>query len=91
MKAKKIKMKAGYNASYNLLEIDEIFLSSYQINGFYKKEVLYDYLMSATDSIQVDIYPYPYLIPALSIKNEKYVKSVANSSTHDNLLSLPRV
>ena len=32
----------------------------------------------------------PNLIPAISSKNEKYVKTEANSSTQDNLLSLPR-
>lgn len=90
MKATKIKMKPGCGTSRNLLEIDSIYLIGCKDEGFYKKEVLYDYLKKNPGTIQVDIYPYPNLIPAISSKNEKYVKTEANSSTQDNLLSLPR-
>lgn len=38
----------------------------------------------------VNIAPYPYLIPAMSIQGEKYVRSVANGTSKDNLLMLPR-
>ena len=41
-------------------------------------------------TITVNIAPYPYLIPAMSIQGEKYVRSVANSTSKDNLLMLPR-
>ena len=38
----------------------------------------------------VNIAPYPYLIPAISSQGEKYVHSVANNTSKDNLLMLPR-
>ena len=34
--------------------------------------------------------PYPKLIAAVSINQEKYVRSSPNDSKHDNLLNLPR-
>ena len=43
------------------------------------------------NTIQVNIRPYPNLIPQLSKNNEKYVKSEPNGSGRDNLLCLPRV
>lgn len=56
-----------------------------------KKEALYDYLQEHPKTIQVNIRPYPNLIPQLSKNNEKYVKSEPNGSGRDNLLCLPRV
>lgn len=90
MKATKIKMKSGCGSSNNLLEIDSIFLTGCKEETFYKKEALHDYLEKNPGTIQVDIYPYPNLVPQKSVRGEKYVKTEANSSTHDNLLSLPR-
>lgn len=90
MKATKIKMKPGCGSSSNLLEIDSIYLTGCKEEKFYKKEVLHDYLKKNPGTIQVNIYPYPNLVPAMSTRNEKHVKTEANSSTHDNLLSLPR-
>ena len=91
MKAIKIKMKLGCGSSYNLLEIDEIYLSGSSNDGFFKKAVVHDYLKTYPGTIQVDIYPYPNCIPATSIYGEKYVKSSPNSTQRDNLLNLPRV
>lgn len=54
------------------------------------KESLYDYLKKNPDYIQVNIYPYPNLIPALNSKQEKYVRSEPNDTPNDNLLKLPR-
>lgn len=90
MKATKIKMKHGCGTSSSLLEIDSIYLTGCKEEGFYKKENLYDYLRKNPGTIQVNIYPYPNLIPALSTNNEKYVKSSPNSTSTDNLLALPR-
>ncbi len=90
MKATKIKMKHGCGTSSSLLEIDSIYLTGCKDEGFYKKENLYDYLQKNPGTIQVNIYPYPNLIPALSSNNEKYVKSSPNSTSTDNLLALPR-
>ena len=90
MKATKIKMKT--NRGTSLLEIDSIYITGCNEPGFYKKEVLHDYLKKNPASIQVDIYPYPNLIDAVGPypNYEKYVKSSPNSTTSDNLLSLPR-
>lgn len=90
MKAIKIKMKTGCKYSNSTLEIDEIYITGCNNPGYFKKEVLYDYLKSNPNSIVVNIYPYPYLVPALSIYGEKYVKSEANNNEKDNLLNLPR-
>ena len=90
MKATKIKMKPGCGTSNNLLEIDSIYLTGTSNDGFYKKADVYDYLVKNPGGIQVNIYPYPNLIPMTSSNNEKYVKSTPNSTTGDNLLSLPR-
>lgn len=90
MTATKIKMKSGNRYSQNLLEIDSIYLEGCKEPGFYKKEALYDYLKDNPNSIKVNIYPYPPLIPALSVNYEKYVRSTPNGYMHDNLLDLPR-
>lgn len=58
---------------------------------FYKKGALYDHLQKYPNSIRVNIHPHPYLVPALSSKGEKYVRSEPNDSVNDNLLKLPRV
>ena len=91
MKATKIKMKPGCGTSNNLLEIDSIYLTGCKNEDFYKKDKVYDYLKEkVVNSIQVDIYPYPELIPMVSSNSEKYVKSTPNKNDDDNLLSLPR-
>ena len=90
MRATKIKMKNGCGTSNNLLEIDSIYLTGTTNDGFYKKADVHDYLVKNPGGIQVNIYPYPNLIPMISSTNEKYVKSTPNSTTGDNLLSLPR-
>lgn len=87
MLATKIKMKNSCYYSNNLLEIDQIYIYE---KGWFKKETLYDYLKTNPNTIKVNIYPYPFLIPALSINYEKYVRSVPNNSEYDNLLRLPR-
>lgn len=91
MYAKKIMMKYGCYSSQNLTEIDKIYIDGCDQPGFYSKSVLYDYLSKYPNSIRVGIYPYPALIPAVSSRGEKYVRSTPNDYTHDNLLDLPRV
>lgn len=90
MKATKIKMKSGCYNSQNLLEIDEVYIEGCSTPKYYKKAAIYDYLKKNPGSIQVNIYPYPNLLPAISKNNEKYVRSTPNDYTHDNLLDLPR-
>ena len=90
MYATKIKMQRGCYYSQSLLEIDEIYIEGCNNPGFFKKAVLHDYLKEHPGAIQVNIYPYPDVVPAVSIHGEKYVRSSPNSSERDNLLSLPR-
>lgn len=86
----KIKMKPGSHWSQSLLEIDEVYLVGDKSLGYFKKEIIYDFLKNNPGAIKVDRWPYPNVVPALSVNNEKYVKSTPNSYNHDNLLSLPR-
>ena len=90
MYATKIRMQQGCYYSQNLLEIDAVYIEGCNNPGFFKKEVLHDFLKKNPGSIQVKVYPYPDVIPATSSKGEKYVRSSPNGSTHDNLLELPR-
>lgn len=85
--ASKIRMNDYCYNSSSLTDIKEIFISGM---GWYKKEYLYNFLKQNPDSIKVNKYPYPSLIPAVSSKNEKYVRSTPNDLIRDNLLELPR-
>ena len=90
MKATKLKMKAGCGTSNNLLEIDSIYITGCTNEGYFKKSNIHDFVKDNPGSIQVDIYPYPNLIQAISSNGEKYAKSSNNNTTKDNLLNLPR-
>lgn len=90
MYATKNKMQRGCYYSQNLLEIDEIYIEGCDNPGFFKKSVIHEYLKEYPGSIQVKVYPYPEVVPAVSINGEKYVRSSPNSNERDNLLSLPR-
>lgn len=91
MYAKKIKMKYGCSNSNNVQEIEEIYIDGCNNPGYFKKSVLYDYLEKNPRSIKVYISPYPDVVPALSSRGEKYVRSEPNDTVRDNLLKLPRV
>lgn len=88
MYAMKIKMKRNCEYSQNVCDIDSIYLDD--MHSYHKKAEIYDYLRLNPKSICVNIYPYPYLVPAVSSTGEKYVRSKANDTTSDNLLNLPR-
>lgn len=88
MKAIKIKMKSNCGNSRNVQDIDSIYID--KTCTYWKKADVYDYLKQFPKSIQVNIFPYPYLIPVISILGEKYVRSEANNTMTDNLLYLPR-
>lgn len=90
MYAMKIKMQQGHYTSQNLLEIDSIYIEGCTNPGFFKKAVLYDHLKKNPGTIKVNISPYPAVVPAISPKGEKYVRSAPNDHTYDNLLDLPR-
>ena len=90
MKATKIRMKTGCEKSNKTTEIAAIYLEGCNNPQYFLKETLYDYLKKEPGSIQVNLYPYPNLIPALSSNQEKYVRSAPNDTPNDNLLKLPR-
>ncbi len=90
MKAIKIRMKLGSSASNELTEIDSIYLTGCQQDGYYKKEVIHHYLIDHPHTIQVNVYPFPDVIPATSSQGDNYVRSTPDSSLKDNLLNLPR-
>ena len=90
MYATKIKMKKGCENSSKTTEISEIYITGCTDPGYFSKESLYNYLKKSPGTIQVNISPYPNLIPALSRSGEKYVRSEANDTPNDNLLKLPR-
>ena len=90
MYATKIKMKPGCYSSSDLLEIDSIYIEGCNNPGFFKKNVLYDFLKENPGTIRVNIWPYPNVISAISSRGEKYVRSTPNDYMHDNLLDLPR-
>ena len=90
MYATRIKMKPGCYSSGNLLEIDSIYIEGCDNPGYFKKDVLHDFLEKNPGSIQVNMRPYPNVIPAISSRGEKYVRSNPNNCSHDNLLDLPR-
>lgn len=48
--------------------------------GWYKKEDLYDYIKSTPNSILVKNIYGPYVVPGISSKDEKYVKSSPNNT-----------
>ena len=90
MKATKIKMKPGSRYSDQLAEIDEIYLTDCNPEGYYKKAYIHDCVKKYPGSIQVAISPFPSLIPETSINGEKYVRSAPDATAKDNLLRLPR-
>ena len=91
MYAKKIKMQPGCTNSNNTQEIAEIYVDGCNNPDFFKKAALHDYLKDNPNSIRVNISPYPYIVPAISSRGEKYVRSEPNDTPYDNLLKLPRV
>lgn len=91
IKATQIRMKSGKEQSNLLTEIDSIYLEGVKENKFYEKGAIHDFIVKNPQSpIQVNISPYPNLIPAISSNKEKYVRSKANDTPDDNLLKLPR-
>lgn len=90
MYAKKIKMKQGCSNSRNVLEIAEIYVDGCDNPGYFKKEALHSHLEKHPKTIKVNISPFPFLVPAISVNGEKYVRSEGNEYLTDNLLNLPR-
>ncbi len=89
--ATKIRMKPGCGNSWDLTEIDSIYLEGEGKSGLYTKESIHDFLRVYPGTIKVKLKRCPDVIPAVSIYREKYVKSEPNEFMDDNLLCLPRV
>lgn len=79
--ATKIKMNYGYRDSQYPQDSAQIYIHG---EGWIKKGDLHDYLKSYPNTVVVNISPYPYLIPAVSSRGEKYVKSTPDSWKHDD-------
>lgn len=90
MYATKIKMCSGCSSSLSCQDIDSIYLEGVTKPDFYKKEVLYDFLIKNPDTITVNLGSRPNLKPAVSPRRTKYVRSESNDTEQDNLLKLPR-
>lgn len=91
IKATKIKMHSGKEQSNSLTEIESIYLTGVNKDGFYKKENVHDFIVkNPKNPIYVNIEPNPKLIAAI-INGRKYVRSEPNETPEDNLLKLPRV
>jgi hypothetical protein len=88
----KIKMNDGHKQSNDLLDIDQLYLDGKgSLAGtWHTKAYLYDYLKINPGSIQISIDPKPFIMPMLSDKGEKYIKSSVDLKKKDYLLSLPR-
>lgn len=89
--ATKIRMRSGCGNSWQLTEIDSIYLEGLNKPGLYTKESIHEYLKMYPGTIKVNLKPFPDVIPAVSIRKEKYVRSEPNQYGNDNLLCLPRV
>lgn len=91
IKATKIKMHNGRQQSNSLTEIESIYLTGLNEDGFYKKEDVHDFIVKYPEHpIYVNIEPHPKLIAAIK-NSQKYVRSAPNETPDDNLLKLPRV
>ncbi len=90
MRATMIHMNEGRESSDNIIDIKSIYIIGCSNPGWFRKEILYDYLKDYPQSIQVDRKPFPYLVPVLSGNGEKYVRSEPDEYKRDNLLALPR-
>lgn len=88
--ATKIQMHNNCETSNRLTDIAAIFLEGNSINQFYEKCIVHDHLKQFTESIRVNIDPYPYLHPVIGENGEKFVCSEINDLFNDNLLKLPR-
>lgn len=92
IKATQIQMHTGKEESYEVTEIESIYLTGVKSEKFYKKENVYDFIeKNPNNPICVDISPNPKLVAAKTKNGEKYVRSAPNDTPEDNLLKLPRV
>lgn len=90
-KATKIRMKAGCELSFRVIEIESIYIvSAYFAEGWYSVQFLHQFLKYVPGCIQVNVPPFPNLEAAIGSKGEKCVISKIGQSKRDKLMSLPR-
>lgn len=56
MRAIQIALKVGCRNSNCPVDIDTIYIKGERLDGFYKKETVYDYVRDHSRSIQVDLF-----------------------------------
>lgn len=91
MKASKIIFNENSLEGERAPEVQAIYIKGCRHEGVYSKEAVYRYLMRHPQSIQVDISPFPDLIPAVSKSGVRYVRSRPDRTGKDNLLDLPKL
>ncbi|WP_229210169.1 DUF3892 domain-containing protein, partial [Enterococcus faecium] len=87
-RATKIRMNDSKGFSNDVTEIKDIYLTGVKQPAYYSKESIYDFIKGG-NTVDVNIYPYPKLIPAMR-NGQRYVRSEPNDTPNDNLLKLPR-
>lgn len=86
MEARKIKRKQSCRYSRDVHDINFIYIDGFRT--YWKKVQVCDNFRFHPKLIQVNIVPYPSLIPIISVAGEKYVCLEVDNTTADNLLKL---
>ena len=89
----KIKMKPGCLYSEKLTDIQEFYSDGMRCTppGWYSVEVVWTHLLkSPWKPIHLNVYPYPYLIPAKTADGVIYIRSTVENSMRDHIFDLPR-
>ena len=89
MKATRITLSFGSGLFGCQPQISQIYIAGCEKEGLYEKDLLYDYLIKHPRSIQVGIFPFPYLLPVKSRNGKKNVRSKPDRVENDNLFNLP--
>ncbi len=91
LKAIAIRLNWGCTSPKSCNDISEIRIrDTWGTEDWKAKGVVHDIVKASPGAVQVNIAPYPDLVPATSMYGEKYVRSEPNDTEHDNLLKLPR-
>lgn len=87
----KIEMLPNRDDSSLFTDIKSLYIDFGKGLFSYKKEIIYDYLDKAPNSIKVPIGKRPFLIPFLDKEKNKHVLAFDFDSKDDMLIKLPRV
>lgn len=88
MKAQKVRPETSSRNLRSVGEIAEIYIDEWDC--FVCKETLHEFLRENPGSIQVDILPFPNLIPGISASGARYVRSKPDRHPQDNLVDLKK-